>query len=440
MTSFADSLRAVARYICVAISLSALVALGACDTTSMEDDGEEEPDPEGPTVNLGEQAPPGIHDKFAQVADQVPGFGGFYLDETGQPIAFAIEPTESRREELRVALRQAFGDGILERGDNPRRSVENPTLEVRAGEYRMRDLLAWYERLPEVFDVEEVVMTDLNEARNRLSVGVTTEEVFPQVEDRIAELDIPREAVRLVVKSPPREASNGLRDRVTPPRGGVEVSGTCTLGFVGRYQGDWGFITNSHCTNQRGNNTGTTFNQPASGPQIGVESADPSYRSCGFLGFNSCRKSDAAFVDFDGCVSVATDVMRTQNWAAPGGGTGSRQIDHGAAMDMTEFRAHPVSGQMVDKMGRTSGWTYGFVTRTCTTGRPVDNSGNRITVDNDPVLMKCQYEASYRSDGGDSGSPVFLWRGDTVILVGLNWGSGSNYAIFSPLEGIWEDF
>lgn len=440
MTSFAGSLRVAVRYLCVALSLPVLVALTACDTASMEEGGEEEPDPDGPTMNLGEDAPPGIHAKFAQVADQVPGFGGFYLDETGQPVAYAIEPTDNRREELSAALRSAFGDDILERGSNPRRSIENPELQLRAGEYRMQDLLAWYERLPEVFDVDEVVMTDLNERGNRLSVGVTTEEAFPKVEDRIAELDIPRQAVRLVVKSPPRASSNGLRSQVRPPRGGVEVSGTCTLGFVARFEGDWGFVTNSHCTNQRGSSTGTTFNQPASGPQIGVESADPGYSNCGFLGLFSCRQSDAAFVDFDGGVGVSTDVMRTQGWAAPGGGTGSRQINHGAAMDVTEFRAHPVSGQMVDKMGRTSGWTYGYVNRTCTTGRPVDNSGNRVTVDGGRVLMKCQYEASYRSDGGDSGSPVFIWKGDTVILVGINWGSGSNYAIFSPLKGLWNDF
>lgn len=442
MSTLTGSFRTIVHWTRVALALCVLIAVQACDITSVEDDGDGDapPDPDGPTINLEEDAPPGLHKKLSMMSEQVADFGGFYLNEAGQPVVYVLDPAEGRRSEVRAALEEVFGEGILTRGDSPRRSVEDPTLQLREGEYAMDDLLFWYERLPEVFSVEEVVMIDLYERANRLTVGVTTEEAVPQVEERIAEIEVPRPAVQITVREPPQTNNHSLRNNVSPPRGGAEISGTCTLGFVGRYQGDWGFITNSHCTAQMGSVTGMAFNQSANGSQIGVESADPSYRSCGFLGLRSCRDSDAAFVDFDSGVGVSTDVMRTQSWAAPGNGTGSIQIDHGAAMSLDEVSAHPVSGDMVDKVGRTSGWTYGFVNRTCTTGRPVDNNGNRIRVDGDPVLMKCQYEASYLSQGGDSGSPVFIWKGDSIELVGLNWGGGSDYAIFSPLQGIWNDF
>ena len=86
-------------------------------------------------------------------------------------------------------------------------------------------------------------------------------------------------------------------------------------------------------------------------------------------------------------------------------------------------------GQTVNKIGRTTGWTFGKVTNTCVT---VNVSGSNIT-------QICQSLVTAGVGAGDSGSPVFNWSGtgNTVRLAGILWGgSGNNLFVFSPMSGI----
>jgi len=95
----------------------------------------------------------------------------------------------------------------------------------------------------------------------------------------------------------------------------------------------------------------------------------------------------------------------------------------------------PIGGEMVDKMGQTTGWTYGFVNRTCMTA----NVSTEWTVDGRPIRFQCQDRANYFGDSGDSGSPVFVWYGNTVHLMGIHWGGSSSHSMFSALWNIQAD-
>ena len=58
--------------------------------------------------------------------------------------------------------------------------------------------------------------------------------------------------------------------------------------------------------------------------------------------------------------------------------------------------------------------------------------------------MRCQDLASYTSDEGDSGAPVFLWRSSgQVTLLGIHWGrtyyEGGYHAGFSAVANIRND-
>jgi hypothetical protein len=423
-----------------ALALSPLL-LGACDT--VENDSEQ--DPRGEAVNLNEEPSGNFNDRLAAVGDSIPDFGGFYFDEDGQPNVYLLDPSPDRAEEVKNALKEVLGDDILGRGDSPRREVANPQIELREGTYRMEDLIAWYDRIGRTFSIDEVVFVDLQERTNRLTVGVTTLEVSPDVEGILEDSDIPREAVEIVEAEFPEVNGHGLNSDIDPTRGGIQIGyrtssttvSMCSYGFTGRLNGNRGFITNSHCTAQRGSVTGRTFSNPATGPQIGQETVDPSYSTCGFFQNSSCRASDAAFIAFDSGVNGETSVARTQGWAGPNSGSGNRSINHGSPrMDVRDYDRYPANGEMVDKVGRTTGWTYGYVQRTCYNTR-ASNNGSRVRVNGNLVRMTCQYSASYNSSGGDSGSPVFHWHGNEVTIMGVHWGSGG---IFSPLGGIQTDF
>jgi hypothetical protein len=72
-----------------------------------------------------------------------------------------------------------------------------------------------------------------------------------------------------------------------------------------------------------------------------------------------------------------------------------------------------VVGNVVNKVGRTTGWSQGSVTNTCVN---TNVSGTNIT-------QICQNFVSATVGSGDSGSPVFqITSGNDVRLVGISVG------------------
>ena len=80
-------------------------------------------------------------------------------------------------------------------------------------------------------------------------------------------------------------------------------------------------------------------------------------------------------------------------------------------------------------MGRTSGWSRGYVTSTC-----ID-----VNVGNTSFTLLCQDAVGAKVLAGDSGSPVFrVVHGSDVSLDGILWGgdeSGTLF-VFSPIANI----
>lgn len=397
---------------------------------------DDDPSPDGETIELTNTSTTTLHDKFAQVTEQVPGFGGYFLNENGQPTAYLLDPSSDRVGEVEDALKGAFGENILQRGDSPRRAVDDPQLQLLEGAYSMDDLLTWRERALGVFEFDTAVFVDLRERNNNLTVGIDNLENQGTIEDYLAGQDIPLEAVDIVEAERRTPHAHDLRSSFSSAQGGIEIglSGTnsfCSHGYVASLNGNLGFVTNSHCTSQRGSVTGTNYDNPSNGGQIGEETADPSYQNC-YSGSRSCRKSDAAFIDYNDETSASAAVARPQNWAGPSSSSGTLDIDHGNELRVRGGKAQPVSGEMIDKVGRTTGWTWGFVQNTC-----IALGVNGGSVNGNPIVMRCQYDGSYNSSGGDSGSPVFKWHGDEVTIYGVHWGGGG---AFSSLQGIYDDF
>jgi hypothetical protein len=92
----------------------------------------------------------------------------------------------------------------------------------------------------------------------------------------------------------------------------------------------------------------------------------------------------------------------------------------------------PAMDETLHMVGRTSGWISGQVTATCF----------NVSIPNTNKVLLCQDKASYPSQGGDSGSPVFRITNfpdvNDVHLVGSHHGvTGSG--IFSYLGNIYLD-
>jgi hypothetical protein len=402
-----------------------------------------------------------IDERFALIAARVPEFGGLYVDEDAGALVVNVT---GRPPGIIAALRHAIRD-VFPDEDLPRR------IRLREVGFEWSRMMRWRESATAVFGIQGVVATDIDEVANRLVIGVVDEALRAGIETTLGaagvppegwdvkrmEVPVPSSSLLSVVEGDPhlhRPLVGGLEIPRSFPSGGFDVVG-CTLGFVATRRGVPGVVTNSHCTNVQGGVEDTTYTQGAQ--FIGTETVDPPWRlrdpflpeilSCPFLcnfGVSDpelprcrCRFSDAAFValgvapggepvppgfgNFSAAMSIAHAAEGAPDWP-PTIPTSFPITSEGTA----------VVGQTVRKVGRTTGQTVGQVTATCV---DVGQAGTAF-------LAKCQTLASYATDLGDSGSPVFSIAAFSPLLrprarlLGINWGGGASGGVFSPIANI----
>lgn len=278
--------------------------------------------PGAPTPEVGQADSFVTHDDLlAQVAKEVPGFDGMFFDDEGVLNVYLagdrLSPQAAPLAELETALRSAFGEEILRtpslRGDALSSQSAPANLKVLAGQFDILTLLEVRRQADSLLSLPGVVSTDLDEARNRVVIGVIDDAAAREVEAELDRLRVARSTV-IIEKDEPVQPLVDLRDRIRPARGGIQIEPNegsfCTLGFNAIRNGIRGFVTNSHCTNIQGGVEGTIFYQDldatdygydASGYKIGVEIADPTYYR--YYGSDACpwparcRYSDSAFVN-----------------------------------------------------------------------------------------------------------------------------------------------
>lgn len=410
--------------------------------------------PEDKGGALGKVQPGGevltLDEQFSQVTRELPGFGGVFYDKVGDlnvymtQGALEAQAIETQQEDVAKALVSVFGVDILSRGKASRAGVVGvqalPKAEVKIleGRFDFLELAAWYAKANSVLSLPGVVLTDIDEARNRLTIGVEDATVRRSVEKELSKRGIPRSAVAVEVTEPFRPLLT-LQDRNRSAKGGTQIQnssnwGICTLGFNVFRGAERGFITNSHCTRTQGGTEGTVFYQANTNPsdRVGVERRDPAYFTGGACptGYR-CRYSDTTFVRYDAAVSgYMKAIARVTGSGRTGSATaGSLTIDLNLhRYVIAKEVSNPIWGQRLDKIGRTTGHTYGTVNSTCINTR----------VAHTDIVLLCQSSVGNAySNGGDSGSPVFSWRSSgQVDLYGILWGSGSGSFVFSPMSNI----
>jgi hypothetical protein len=362
-----------------------------------------------------------LDDRFAAVGQEVPSFGGMFVnDRTDVLHVYLSNPSAAASAE--EALRQAFpGEGLPQE------------LQVHRARFSFQQLSAWHERLSaSVLGLRGVVLTDIDDAKNRLTVGVKNADGRARVERRLGARGIPRGAVSIEQVAPIK--TDNLRARHRPLVGGLQITrrisstseSLCTLGFNAVRAGVAGFVTNSHCTRIQGGVESTVFHQNTtftSGNRVGVETVDRTYFTGGACpAARRCRFSDSAFVRRDSGVTASRGRIAAPanfNTVAWNGTSRYRLVSEGNAL----------VGDIVRKVGRTTGTTRGDVIGTCVN---VNVSGSNIT-------QLCQTLANYASAGGDSGSPVFSNLNSPQQLDsrlrGIHWGGGGGTTVFSPING-----
>jgi hypothetical protein len=347
----------------------------------------------------------------------VPGFGGFFFDSEGRPTVYLKSVAQRGEAERRLA--PFLGSQRL--------TVSS--LRVLPARYDWDQLERWFTQAStSVLGVSGTVFVDADESSNRVVLGVERGS-GARIRGALTRLGVPDAAIIVRETEPIRFAAT-LRGRVRPAVGGLQINFSdsfsdilCTLGFNAIRNGQRSFITNSHCTLRRGGTEGTRYWQPTQTrvpTVIATEASDPLY----FRNTNGCppgfrcRFSDAARAAY------ASGTTVTLGRIAKTTGVNNGSVTISGSFTITREASASV-GQTVGKVGRTSGWTQGRLTRRCV----------NIHVEGTDIGLICQNLVSARARPGDSGSPVFLGN-TTIALVGVLWGGDSEVFAYSPISNI----
>ena len=296
---------------------------------------------------------------------------------------------------------------------------------------------------PEVMSIPGTVFADNDERIGKLVIGVENAGVARGVQTAMSRLGVSAADYEVEVTAPIVQMAT-LRDVFRPTVAGIQIhygNYLCTMGFNVDHSGGRSFITNSHCTNTQGGTEGTNYYQPsstASSQIIATEAADPIYVKGGICPKGKkCRYSDASRALYSGSVASNRGEIAQTTGANNGSLTVSSTSPIFTITSQDNSTVNFPIGTVVNKVGRTTGWTRGQVTRTCT----------NTSVQGSQVMQLCQ---TFVSDpggasvvgSGDSGSGVFsVTSGSSVKLVGILWGGSSDNKtfIFSPLKSIQDE-
>jgi hypothetical protein len=390
----------------------------------------------------GQQRAAGLDAEFVQIAQSARGFGGMFYDANGRLNIYITQEGRQSQQAQQTVLETARAS-LQTRGHLAPLAAQIAVLE---GTRDYVELVTLRNRMSPVLSEAGVVFTDIDEAHNRLRVGVLAGVSTEQVEAALDRLGVPLDAVSVEITEPIVPLAT-LHDALDPIGGGLQIwrliqpstAGVCTLGFNARLAGnneELYFFTNSHCTEQRGVVNGTLFRQ---GPlsfatrTVAEEVADPPFFTCEYIRYR-CRYSDAAlaqyFPEFDVQLGM---IYQTTFFGTTGAGSIETLVPRRAFSIVAE-RAFPVLGEVLDKVGRTTGWTRGPVIGTC-----IDTG---VAGANPATVMLCQDFVGAANGGGDSGSPVFqaARRRNDVTLYGILWGGSGNQYVFSALDNIRAEF
>lgn len=354
----------------------------------------------GPLESLDEARP------FIEIAREVPSFGGFWFNKQDQIVVAVTNPADFQR--IVAMIPEHLGAHQPSNGYIAM-EVARPFADLARFRALLRD---------EVFRLPGVVSLGVKESANRVEVGITggitdLAAVEPEVRAVVGTLSIPDDAVAVVTVAVPEVLSHTLRNRhpSSAIEGGWEIAssiGRCTLGFAAfRNDGSPVFVTNSHCTPTSPGFDGGAITQ--GGGYIGSEILDPASWSCS--SGSRCRYADAALIS-------AARPLQFARIARPTGRTGSDvssgplTVSHvNPTFTITGQNTNVFENEQLQKVGRTTGWSYGNVEDTC----------NDYSIQG--WVRLCSDRVDFAVQEGDSGSPVFYWKSDgTADLRGIVFG------------------
>jgi hypothetical protein len=414
----------------------AVIVLVSCGDTPVETpDGESEVPTPARIVTPHEFG--GTEVIMAEISQDVPEFAGFHVDKSGVLVVRVTSRARAPEATSRaVAALTARGRKL-------------GATRVETTDFSFTELARWRNLLRNDLP-NGVYSIDLDQQFNRLTIGVKDGETGRTVVDVANKLAIAPGAVMTVIVRAP-QTRQSLSSKYRPAPGGVQITfalggeqAVCSIGITARRWAlaDYtGFLTASHCSAVAYEPGTSTHYQnffvphPWINNAIGSEFSDPVYwsgtpcpatRVCRWTDILFSQASNASNIEF---ASIARPTGSPTYLTAGPTALGSQRFTV-----VQEYQA--IMGDKLHKVGRTSGWTYGYVTADCVDHFSGEYKGSA------QLWILCSDDTDIWSEGGDSGSPIFYWpgdSGDSVYVSGILWGGPNgdwDVTWYSPLSGM----
>ncbi len=398
-----------------------------------------------------------INRPFLYLSDEIPGFGGIFLEDKGTVIVIRAKNIDKLdKADIQSKIRNYLAKEYPVVGSHLEGGVHAMRVRFEAANFEYIQLKKWHDQfLPIIINQDGVSFVSISNTDNKILIGVEGNKNKDSLLSILNNKGVPEQAFNVSVTGKVQLESHTLRDYVRPLAGGLgwELEtdnffdifgyGRCTYGFNAMQGGVSYWVTNSHCTEQFwAVNSSTDYYQHSSsaGSHIGNEAKDPYGFTIPMLCYSNapCRWSDSALIQHNSGVSIDFGrIVRTTFSSGPGQGAGSLVINH----NIPTFHIHSKAnndiyfeGLWLNKVGQRTGWTTGQINGACATINSTYQGQN--------YRLLCQTLATYTSAGGDSGSPVFnrpYNNQNHVRLYGIHWGRTGNLAIFSRITGVEND-
>lgn len=325
---------------------------------------------------------------MANIENDVPGFGGAFMDKNGvlniYEVSGRASPTQTETEKS-AYLEKHLGKEHMGKG-----------MIALEGKYTFSELLAYKNKLiPLITKQLNVTMVGIDKPKNLVMIGLETMDKADLVRKEMSKLGVPQESVEIVETGKPVLTNHTQQYR--PVTGGVQIQYFdgispywCSVGIAADHATKGRVIvTAGHCS-AAGARDHTTYYQ----------SNWPDTMGTGISGTNPVtgRYSDSVLIS--PTVSTSRGVVH-------------RDIGGDVTLVGKDY-AHLV-GDSVSKSGKATMDTSGVITATCA-ATPSDLYG----------ILLCQDYATYNSDIGDSGGTVYELFGGSYYWYGISWGKVSS--------------
>lgn len=139
--------------------------------------------------------PTSVDELYLEVVRKVPAFGSMFVNGDCLYV-YLLDPTQ--KEQAEAAIRDIFGsEYICPEG-----------IRVLQGQYSFIQLKEWKDRMSALWAIPGIVFIDIDDANNRLTVGVESSQAGAGVERELLQLGVPREAVIIERTGPIYPASD----------------------------------------------------------------------------------------------------------------------------------------------------------------------------------------------------------------------------------------